>query len=68
MGYNLEITRPNDKKTEKKFKLGRWKPVLLEERKMPRGGRRRGRGIGIEREDRSTSGKNVNTRIKILIR
>jgi len=58
MGYNLEITRPNDKKTEKKFKLGRWKPVLLEERKMPRGGRRRGRGIGEQnRSDENAEGR-----------
>ncbi|CAL1673939.1 unnamed protein product [Lasius platythorax] len=24
MGFNLEITRPNDKKTEKKFRFGEW--------------------------------------------
>lgn len=52
MGYNLEITRPNDKKTEKKFKLGRsWGPVLLEEENASWQYRRRGRGT--EEQNRS---------------
>lgn len=46
MGYNLEITRPNDKKTEKKFKLevearsvrgGKCLVAEWEERKKDRG-------------------------------
>lgn len=53
MGYNLEITRPNDKKTEKKFKLGRWRPVLLEEENALWQCRRRGKGIGGNIENRS---------------
>jgi len=47
MGYNLEITRPNDKKTEKKFRQGkRERPVLLGERNVSCQKRCRKRGGG----------------------
>lgn len=58
IGYNLEITRPNDKKTEKKFKLGRWRPVLLEEENALWRYRRRRRGIGEQnRSDENAEGR-----------
>lgn len=66
MGYNLEITRPNDKKTEKKFKLGRWRPVLLEEENASWRYRRGGRGIGEQnRSDENAGGKERRQGVKI---
>ncbi|KAL0130084.1 hypothetical protein PUN28_002001 [Cardiocondyla obscurior] len=56
MGYNLEITRPNDKKTEKKFKLWRWRPVLLEKENASwrcRGGGQKKTSIGAYRESQA---------------
>lgn len=66
IGYNLEITRPNDKKTEKKFKLGRWRPVLLEEENALWRYRRRRRGIGEQnRSDENAGGKERRQSVKI---
>lgn len=52
MGFNLEITRPNDKKTEKKFRFGEWE-VLLEEGNTSWQKRCRRKGGGIGEQDRS---------------
>lgn len=65
MGYNLEITRPNDKKTEKKFKLGRWRPVLLKEENASWRYRRGGRGIGEQnRSDENAGGEGAEAGCK----
>lgn len=65
MGYNLEITRPNDKKTEKKFKLGRWRPVPLEEENASWRYRRGGRGIGEQnRSDENAGGEGAEAGCK----
>lgn len=61
MGYNLEITRPNDKKTEKKFKLGR--PVLLEEENASWRYRRRGREIGEQNRSDENTGRKSGGRV-----
>jgi len=66
MGYNLEITRPNDKKTEKKFKLGEVETVLLEEENASWRNRRKGRGIGEQnRSDENAGGEERRHGVKI---